>query len=44
MAGGRKGEAIPRRPDYRGYYSDETRELISEYYADDFQRFGYTFG
>ena len=36
--------ASSRRSDYRGYYSKETRELISEYYADDFQNFGYTFG
>jgi Sulfotransferase family len=29
--------------DYRSYYSDRTRELIGERYAEDVHRYGYTF-
>jgi len=30
--------------DFRDYYDEETRELISQRYREDIQRFGYSFG
>jgi len=32
-----------RRKDYRIYYDDVTAELVANHYAEDIQRFGYTF-
>lgn len=32
-----------RAADYRGYYSDVTRDLVAELYAEDIARFGYCF-
>lgn len=29
------------RKDYRGYYSDELKKMVGEYYKDDFSTFGY---
>jgi hypothetical protein len=31
------------RSDYRGYYDAETRDLTARLYAEDIERFGYTF-
>jgi hypothetical protein len=49
----RLGVPLPRRVpqtgrgryhgSYRAYYDDETRELVGALYAEDIQRFGYTF-
>ncbi len=32
-----------RHRDYRGYYSDETREMVARAFAEDIDAFGYTF-
>ena len=31
------------RKDYRSFYTDETRDLVAEAYAQDIDLFGYTF-
>lgn len=33
----------PRRPDYRSYYTSETRDIVARLFAEDIMRFGYTF-
>jgi len=32
-----------RHDDYRSYYDDRTRAVVAEHYAEDIERFGYTF-
>ena len=32
-----------RKPDYREYYDDESRELVERIFAEDLERFGYGF-
>ncbi len=32
-----------KRTDYRDYYDSETRDLTAQLYAEDIERFGYTF-
>jgi hypothetical protein len=29
------------REDHRGYYCAESRQIVEQFYADDFHRFGY---
>jgi hypothetical protein len=36
--------ASARHRDYRGYYTDETAEIVAEICQDDIARFGYAFG
>lgn len=36
-------ESGARRKDYRSYYTDTTAELVARHYAQDLERFGYTF-
>ena len=36
-------EPTDRHKDYREYYSDRTRQTVSQYYAQDIENFGYTF-
>lgn len=38
-----KRMARDRDRDYRGYYSDETAELVAKHFAEDIERFGYRF-
>ena len=33
-----------RHADYRTYYSDHSRALVAEHFAEDIERFGYRFG
>lgn len=39
----RRLNASAREPGYRNYYSDETRDLIADYYQQDLEAFGYSF-
>ncbi|SDX80628.1 Sulfotransferase family protein [Allochromatium warmingii] len=36
-------QATDRQRDYRGYYSDDTAELVAQYFARDIQMLGYRF-
>jgi hypothetical protein len=44
-AGSKKAEStiVDEGPVYRKHYDDTTRQLVQETYADDIQRFGYSF-
>jgi hypothetical protein len=33
----------PRRGDYRDYYTDEGRDAVARYFAQDLEAWGYTF-
>ena len=33
-----------READYRGYYTDKTRDLVADFCGEDIERFGYRFG
>lgn len=38
-----KREAKDRKKDYRGYYTDETAEMVARHFAKDIELFGYRF-